>query len=86
MYAQVAWAMRRARPSLFVPSTAIATTTERTFVVRIRNNRAEWVDVKRGVSSDQLVEVFGALSAGDQVAGRGTDEIRQGTTVQTKSK
>jgi len=86
MYAQVAWAMRRARPSLFVPSTAIATTTERTFVVRIRNNRAEWVDVKRGVSADQLVEVFGALSAGDQVAVRRTDELRQGTRVQTKSK
>ena len=86
MYAQVAWAMRRARPSLFVPSTAIATTTERTFVVRIRNNRAEWVDVKRGVSADQLVEAFGALTAGDQVAIRGADEIRQGTTVQTKSK
>ena len=85
MYAQVAWAMRRARPSLFVPATAIATTTERTFVVRIRNNRAEWVDVKRGVSADQLAEVFGALNAGDQVAVRGTDEIRQGTTVQTKS-
>jgi RND family efflux transporter MFP subunit len=85
MYAQVAWAMRRAQPSLFVPGTAIATTTERTFVVRIKNNRAEWVDVKRGVSADQLVEVFGALNAGDQVAVRGTDEIRQGTTVQTKA-
>ena len=85
MYAQVAWAMRRARPSLFVPATAIATTTERTFVVRIRNSRAEWVDVKRGVSADLLVEVFGALNAGDQVAVRGTDEIRQGTAVQIKS-
>ena len=85
MYAQVAWRMRRARPSLFVPATAIATTTERTFVVRIKNSRAEWIDIKRGVSADQLVEVFGALSAGDQVAVRGTDEIRQGTVVQTKS-
>ena len=84
MFAQVAWAMRRARPSLFVPATAIATTTERTFVVRVRENQAEWVDVKRGVSADQLVEVFGALKAGDQVAVRGTDEIRQGTRVTPK--
>ena len=84
MFAQVSWSMRRSRPSLFVPPTAIATTTERTFVVRIRENQAEWVDVKRGVSVDQLVEVFGGLQEGDEVALRGTDEIRQGSRVSTK--
>jgi len=81
MFAQVSWTMRRSRGSLFVPPTAIATTTERTFVVRVRDNTAEWVDVKRGDAMDQLVEVFGALKEGDVVAGRGTDEIRQGTRV-----
>ena len=81
MFAQVSWTMRRSRGSLFVPPTAIATTTERTFVVRVRDNTAEWVDVKRGDAMDQLVEVFGALKEGDVVAVRGTDEIRQGTRV-----
>jgi membrane fusion protein, multidrug efflux system len=81
MFAQVAWTMRRSRGSLFVPPTAIATTTEKTFVVRVRDNTAEWVDVKRGDTMDGLVEVFGALKEGDVVAVRGTDEIRQGTRV-----
>jgi RND family efflux transporter MFP subunit len=82
MYATVAWTIRRPQPSLFVPGTAIATTTERTFVVRVRNGQTEWVDVKRGVTSEnQLVEVFGNLQAGDQVAVRGTDELRAGTRV-----
>jgi RND family efflux transporter MFP subunit len=81
MFAQVSWTMRRGRESLFVPATAIATTTERTFVVRVRNDTAEWIDVKRGVAADQLVEVFGALNAGDVIAVRGTDEIRPGTRV-----
>jgi len=85
MFAQVSWSMRRARPSLFVPASAIATTTERTFVVRVRENRAEWVDVKRGAAMDQLVEVFGPLKEGDQVAVRGTDEVRQGTRVTPKA-
>jgi len=76
--------MRRSRGSLFVPPTAIATTTERTFVVRVRDNTAEWVDVKRGDAMDQLIEVFGALKEGDLVAVRGTDEIRQGTRVTPK--
>lgn len=85
MFAQVAWTMRRQQPSLFVPPSAVATTTERTFVVRVRNGEAEWVDVKRGAAMKQLVEVFGDLHAGDQVAVRGTDELRAGTKVQPKA-
>ena len=37
MYAEVLWPVRRPRPSLFVPSSAVATTTERTFIIRIRD-------------------------------------------------
>jgi membrane fusion protein, multidrug efflux system len=85
MFAQVSWSMRRGRASLFVPASAIATTTERTFVVRVQNNRAEWVDVKRGQAMEQLVEVFGPLKEGDVVALRGTDEIRQGSPVVPKA-
>jgi membrane fusion protein, multidrug efflux system len=84
MFAEVAWTMRRQQPSLFVPPSSVATTTERTFVVRIRNGATEWVDVKRGAAMKQLVEVFGDLHAGDQVAVRGTDELRAGTKVQPK--
>lgn len=84
MFANVSWTMRRAQPSLFVPPSAIATTTERTFVVRVRNGQAEWVDVKRGAAMGTLVEIFGNVQAGDQVAVRGTDELRAGTRVVAK--
>ena len=84
MYAEVIWPVRRKQTSLFVPPSAIATTTERTFVVRIRNDVAEWIDVKRGVSMGDLIEVFGDLEQGDQVALRGTDELRAGTRVNPK--
>jgi membrane fusion protein (multidrug efflux system) len=84
MFAQVVWTMRRRQPSLFVPASAIATTTERTFVVRVRNGQTEWVDVKRGSTMKQLAEVFGDLQAGDQIAVRGTDELRAGTRVTPK--
>ena len=50
MFPEVVWPARRLRPSLLVPPSAIAVTTERTFVVRIRNGAVEWIDVKRGVS------------------------------------
>jgi len=84
MYAEVAWPTRRPQPSLFVPSSAVVTTTERTFVIRIRDGEAEWVDVKRGAAMGDMVEVFGNLEQGDQVAMRGTDELRAGTHVVAK--
>lgn len=70
---------------MFVPPTAIATTTEGTFVNRITNSTVEWVQVRRGVTMGNLVEVFGNLAPGDLVAVRGTDELRAGTHVKAKN-
>jgi RND family efflux transporter MFP subunit len=80
-FCQMRWPLRRTAPSLFVPTASVASTTDRTFVVRIRDGKAEWVDVTTGLTAGPLVEVFGDLKAGDEVAGRGTDEIRPGTAV-----
>jgi len=80
-FCQVRWPVRRPAPSLFVPSGSIANTTDRTFVVRIRDGKTEWVDVRTGLTSGPLVEVFGDLRAGDLVATRGTDELKAGTAV-----
>lgn len=84
-FCQVEWPVRRRVPSLFVPASSVASTTDRTFVVRIRNSKTEWVDVKTGLASGPLMEVFGDLRPGEEVATRGTDEIKPGTEVLVKS-
>ena len=84
MFPEVVWPAKRLQPSMFVPPSAVAVTTERTFVLRISNGAVEWVDVKRGVSMGDLVEVFGNLKENDAVAIRGTDELRVGTKVNAK--
>ena len=81
MFPEVGWPVRRPEATLFVPAKAVVTTTERIFVLRVRNDSVEWVTVKRGSSIGDLVEVFGDLSPGDQVVRRGTDELRPGTRV-----
>ena len=81
MYPSVRWPVRREHPALFVPKTSVVTTTERTFVIRDRNGRAEWVDVKKGAAEGDLIEVSGALAAGDKVVRRGTDELRDGMPI-----
>jgi RND family efflux transporter MFP subunit len=80
-FCQARWPIRRAAPSRFVPSTSVASTTDRTFVIRVRGSKTEWVDVRTGLTAGPLIEVFGSLSAGDEVARRGTDELRPGTDV-----
>jgi RND family efflux transporter MFP subunit len=83
-FAQVRWPVRRTGPSLLVPSGSVASTTGRTFVIRVNNGHAQWVDVTTGLTSGRMVEVFGDLHAGEQVAARGTDEIQAGTAVSAK--
>jgi RND family efflux transporter MFP subunit len=80
-FSDVLWPVRRSYPTLFVPNSSIANTLERVFVVRIRDSKSEWVDVKAGATTDKMTEVFGDLHEGDIVAVRGTDELRPGTSV-----
>jgi membrane fusion protein (multidrug efflux system) len=80
-FCEVEWPVRRTYPTLFVPVSAVASNLERTFVVRVRNHRAEWVDVKTGVTAGSLIEVFGDLREGDEIATRGTDQLRPGIEV-----
>ncbi len=81
MFPQVSWPVSRPLPSLFVPQTAVARTMEAMFVIRIRDGKTEWVNVKSGANSGNLVEVFGDLHAGDEVALRASEELRPNTEV-----
>ncbi len=84
MYAQVQWPLRSPHAALLVPPASIVTTNERQFVIRVNEGVAEWVNVTRGEPAGELVEVLGALRAGDLVVRRGTDELREGTRVQVR--
>jgi RND family efflux transporter MFP subunit len=81
MFPEVRWPIRRASLTIFVPTTAVVTTTEDVFVLRVTEDLVEWIPVRKGSRSGSMVEVFGALQSGDLVVLRGTDEIRPGTPV-----
>ena len=61
---------RRSEATLFVPASSVARTTEPTFVVRIHDGTAEWVNVQTGEVDGKLIEVFGDLYPGDEAASR----------------
>jgi RND family efflux transporter MFP subunit len=81
MFPEIVWPGGGAGQSLLVPPTAVVTTTERTFVIRVRDGRAEWVNVRRGKPAGDMVEVLGPLVPGDVVVRRASDEIREGARL-----
>ncbi len=81
MYPQLNWPVRSAEKVLLVPLTSVVRTTERVFVIRVREGRAEWVDVRAGAREAGQVQVFGNLAEGDAVVRLASDEIRDGTPI-----
>lgn len=68
--------------TLIVPKSALVNSTERTFVIRITNNKAEWVDVKKGRESGGKIEIYGStLQPGDQLVKKASEEVRDGSDV-----
>src|SRR6266404_5756140 len=70
---------------LVVPVSAVTNDQQRTFVERVRDAKAEWVDVVTGLSVGGNIEVFGDLKPGDEVIRNATDAIRPGQQMKTGS-
>jgi len=81
MYADVDLPIPSHDSSFIVPKTAVVTSTEKVFVIRVNNNRAEWVDVKKGFQAGGNMEIYGELKPGDKLVAKANDEIRDGQPV-----
>lgn len=71
----------RKAPTFLVPSAAVATNLEKRFFIRLKDGKAEWIDVRNGMNIGDKTEIFGALTEGDTLLNRATDEIKGGTPL-----
>lgn len=81
MIAEVTIPMPARDSSFVVLKTAIVNSQEKIFVIRVRDNKAEWVTVSKGREHDGRAEVFGPLSSGDQIIKIANEEIRNGSEI-----
>lgn len=86
MYAQVQIGIERSAPTLFVPVSSVVTSSEKVFVIRLADDKAEWVTVKKGNVIDSLVEVFGNVRAGDPIVKKASEEFRDGQALKASEK
>lgn len=82
MVAEVSITLPATDSTFIIPKTAFVSSTEKMFVIRMTDNHAEWVDVKKGRELGDKVEIFGNLRAGDHLISIATDEIRNGAPVE----
>lgn len=81
MFAEVNIPLPSRDSTLIVAKTAVVTSTEKVFVIRVTNHHAEWIEVKKGIQAGDLMEVYGKLSPNDKVVKQASDEIRNGSEV-----
>ena len=84
-FTMVSWPLKRSYPTLFVPASAVTTDQQHTFVIRVRNGKAEWVTVQTGQTVNGDIEVFGDLTSGDQVMKTASDAIHAGDEVRVQT-
>jgi RND family efflux transporter MFP subunit len=86
MYAQVSTVLTNDKKVFLVPKTAVTGNSQQIFVIRIANDKTEWVPVQKGRESMDTVEIYGDLHEGDQLVAPATDELKSGTLVQVETK
>jgi membrane fusion protein (multidrug efflux system) len=79
VFANARIAIERNGQSFVIPASAIATTLERKFVIKVMQGVAYWVDINQGINTDNGVEIFGNLKAGDTLVLKSTDERKPGS-------
>ena len=77
MYADVQMYSTGNNEAVWVPTSAVVTSTERKYVLRNDNGKIRKTDVSTGNRSADKVEIYGNVHAGDKVIRNANDEIKE---------
>jgi RND family efflux transporter MFP subunit len=81
MYTEVVLPLKGSAQAMLVPSSAIVMSTEKKYVVAVKDHHTKWIDIEEGNHHNDSTEVFGHLQPNDQVIVNATDEIKEGITI-----
>ncbi|QHS58689.1 efflux RND transporter periplasmic adaptor subunit [Chitinophaga agri] len=81
MYAEMSIPVTGSVQAMVVPASAIVTSTEKKYVVAVREGKTRWIDVQEGNHHSDSSEVFGNLKPGEKVILNANDEIKEGISI-----
>ncbi|WAC14365.1 efflux RND transporter periplasmic adaptor subunit [Dyadobacter pollutisoli] len=67
--------------SYAIPKSAVLNSTQGTYVIKVVDQKAVWVPIKTGTSSDDKTEIFGDIKEGDTIVKIANEEIRDNAEV-----
>jgi RND family efflux transporter MFP subunit len=83
-FADVKMNVVRDKPGFLIPFSAVVTTLEKKFIIKVSRNTTQWVDVSQGMNLIDKTEVFGNLKVGDTIVTKGNEELKAGLKVTAK--
>jgi membrane fusion protein, multidrug efflux system len=81
MYGDVQFWSKGNPDAFSVPKSTVITSTERKYVVSVKNGKTLKVDVVTGNESGDRVEVTGALQTGDELIVNANEEMKDGVSI-----
>jgi len=82
--ANVALNIYRDQDSFTIPFSAIVTTLERKFIIKVTKDSTRWIDVLQGLNLSDKTEVFGPLQVGDTLVIKANEELKANQRVAIK--
>jgi multidrug efflux pump subunit AcrA (membrane-fusion protein) len=83
-YADIKLRFIRVERSKVVPVSAVVTTLERKFVIKVADHITQWIDVRTGFNMGDKQEIFGDIKPGDTIVLKGNEELKAGVKIATK--
>jgi RND family efflux transporter MFP subunit len=84
MFADCKLNIQREGKSFFVPYSAVVTTLEKKFVIKVQGSVTSWVDVGQGINLADKIEIFGNLKEGDTLVMKANEELKADTKLVIK--
>ena len=81
MYADVLFNSKGNPNALAVPKSAVVTSTERKYVIVVRDGKTVRVNVSTGNESGDKIEIVGAVQPGEEGSADANDEIKEGMSI-----
>ena len=84
MIAEVTVPLGDSDSSFVIPKTALVSSAEGIYVVKVIDNKTQRVSVKKGRESGDQVEIFGNVNVNDILVKKASEELRDGTTIKVQ--
>lgn len=82
MVAEVKLSLHSIDSTFVVPKTAVVSTSEKSYVIAVKDNKAKSVGIKKGRESGDNLEIFSdSLSVNDKLVKTASEELRNGTPI-----